>query len=99
MVQAEFNPYDPAFEMYAEKRLQDRMLRSLAHRKQWVSLFASQAGRCALCQQSITLETGWHDHHIVPKMAGGSDLLSNRVLLHPDCHVQVHSLGLVIVKP
>lgn len=99
MVRAEFNPYDPVFEMYAEKRRQDRMLRSLAHRKQWVSLFASQAGKCVLCQQSITRGSGWHDHHIVPRVAGGSDLLSNRVLLHPDCHAQVHSLGLVIVKP
>ena len=98
-IKAEFNPFDPAFEQYAEKRRQERMLRSRAHRKQWVSLFVQQAGRCALCQQSITRETGWHDHHVVPRMAGGSDLLSNRVLLHPDCHVQVHSLGVAIVKP
>lgn len=97
-VKAEFNPFDPTFEQYAEKRRQDRMLRSRSHRKQWAGLFALQQGLCALCRQSITRETGWHDHHIVPRMAGGSDLLSNRVLLHPGCHTQVHALGLAVVK-
>ena len=98
-IKAEYNPFDPTFEQYGEKRRQDRMLRSLSHRKQWVSLFASQGGRCAHCQQPITRETGWHDHHIVHRVAGGSDLLSNRVLLHPGCHTQVHALGLTVVKP
>ena len=98
-IKAEYNPFDPTFEQYGEKRRQDRMLRSLSHRKQWVSLFASQGGRCAHCRQPITRETGWHDHHIVHRVAGGSDLLSNRVLLHPGCHTQVHALGLTVVKP
>lgn len=98
-IKAEYNPFDPTFEQYGEKRRQDRLLRSRSHRKQWVSLFASQGGRCAHCQQPITRETGWHDHHIVHRVAGGSDLLSNRVLLHPGCHTQVHALGLTVVKP
>ncbi|MBY4599545.1 group II intron reverse transcriptase/maturase [bacterium BD-1] len=98
-VRAEYNPFDPAFEQYGEKRRQDRMLRSRAHRKQWASLFLSQQGKCAHCGQPITAESGWHDHHIVPRVAGGSDLLSNRVLLHPGCHVQVHALGITVVKP
>lgn len=98
-VKAEFNPFDPTFEQYGEKRRQDRMIRSRTHRKQWTSLFKSQQGKCAHCQQSITRETGWHDHHIVYRVAGGSDLLSNRVLLHPGCHAQVHALSLTVVKP
>lgn len=98
-VRSEFNPFDPTFEQYAEKRRQDRMLRSRSHRKQWAGLYASQQGLCVLCRQPITRETGWHDHHIVPRVAGGSDLLSNRVLLHPGCHAQVHALGLAVVKP
>jgi len=97
-VRAEFNPFDPEQEVYGEKRRQDRLIRSKAHRRQWVTLFLSQEGKCALCKAPIT-DTGWHDHHIVPRVAGGSDLLSNRVLLHPDCHVQVHSRGLAVQKP
>lgn len=98
-VRAEYNPFDPAFEQYGEKRRQDRLVRSRAHRKQWARLFLSQQGRCAHCRQSITAETGWHEHHLVPRVAGGSDLMSNRVLLHPLCHVQVHALGITVVKP
>lgn len=98
-VKGEFNPFDPAHEVYSEKRRQDRLMASRAHRKQWATLFLSQAGRCALCGGEITEETGWHDHHIVPRVAGGSDALRNRVLLHPMCHTQVHSQGLKVVKP
>ena len=98
-IKAEYNPFDPRFELYAEKRRQDRLLRSRAHRRQWATLFASQQGKCALCGAAITRETGWHDHHIEPRLAGGSDLLINRVLLHPECHVQVHILGIHVVKP
>ncbi len=98
-VKAEFNPFDPAFEQYGEKRRQDRMLRSRAYSKQWASLFLSQQGRCAHCRQPITEETGWHDHHLVWRTHGGSDSLSNRVLLHPGCHLQVHSLGITVRKP
>jgi 5-methylcytosine-specific restriction endonuclease McrA len=33
----------------------------------------------------------WHLHHIIWKVAGGSDRLDNLALLHPNCHRQVHS--------
>lgn len=39
------------------------------------------------------------DHHIVYRQLGGSDALSNRVLLHPICHRRVHALGLKVIKP
>jgi RNA-directed DNA polymerase len=44
-------------------------------------------------------EPGWHDHHLEYRMHGGSDALSNRVLLHPHCHQQVHARGTVVTKP
>ncbi|WP_236907985.1 HNH endonuclease signature motif containing protein [Cronobacter sakazakii] len=59
----------------------------------------SQAGRCALCGEPLDYESGWHDHHLVYRMDGGSDALSNRVLLHPVCHIRVHTLGLQVAKP
>lgn len=100
-LRGEYNPFDLTFEQYGEKRRQARMMKIRSHRQQWVSLFKSQKGKCALCKVPITDDTGWHDHHIVPRLAGGSDLLSNRVLLHPGCHAQVHSnpgLGCTVVK-
>jgi len=98
-VKGEFNPFDPAQEMYGEALRQERMLNSMAHRKRWIKLYMSQRGLCALCQCKMTKETGWHDHHIVYRVSGGSDALGNRVLLHPNCHVQVHNHGLSVVKP
>ena len=98
-VKGSYNPYDPADESYGEKLRQERLLHSRRHRKQWMSLYLTQHGRCALCGCAITRETGWADHHIIYKMRGGSDILENRVLLHPTCHVRLHQLGLTVVKP
>jgi RNA-directed DNA polymerase len=98
-VKGGFNPFDPAWEAYGEDLRSQRLLKSMAYRKQWASLFLSQQGKCVRCGQAITEETGWHDHHLIEKVKGGSDSLSNRVLLHPVCHVQVHALGLTVAKP
>ena len=98
-VKGSFNPFDPAFELYGETLRKERMLKSRHYNTQWVSLYRSQDGLCALCHCSITAETGWHDHHIIYKVMGGSDTLDNRVLLHPTCHIRVHQLGLTVVKP
>lgn len=75
------------------------MLKNMSYRSQWAKLYADQKGLCALCEHEMDMDTGWHDHHIEYRMDGGSDALRNRVLLHPNCHAQVHSLGLKVVKP
>jgi len=98
-VKAEYNPFDPGWEEYGETLRQQRLMDNLQHRKQWISLFQQQNGKCALCGTAITRETGWHDHHIVYRVMGGDDSLANRVLLHPNCHQQVHLRGLEVSKP
>ena len=98
-VKGSYNPFDPADERYGETLRQQRLLNSKCHRKQWLSLYQSQAGRCALCQGAITQETNWENHHIIYRSMGGPDTLANRVLLHPVCHIRVHQLGLKVVKP
>ncbi|WP_454736341.1 group II intron reverse transcriptase/maturase [Cupriavidus necator] len=98
-VRADYHPFDPAQEMYGEKLRQERMADRMSYRKQWAKLYVSQRGLCAVCQGELTDETGWDDHHIEPRILGGSDALGNRVLLHPDCHVQVHHYGKIAVKP
>jgi RNA-directed DNA polymerase len=98
-IRGEFNPFDPAQEMYGENLRRDRMLENMSHRKQWIKLYVDQRGLCAVCQCKITKETGWDDHHIVYRTHGGSDALGNRVLLHPNCHIQVHQHGRIVVKP
>ncbi|HSW07053.1 group II intron reverse transcriptase/maturase [Aquabacterium sp.] len=98
-VKGDFNPFDPRWEAYGEDLRGRRMLQSMAYRKQWASLYLSQHGNCALCGGVLSDETGWHDHHLIRRVDGGSDSLSNRVLLHPVCHVQLHALGLSVAKP
>lgn len=94
-----YNPFDPAWEEYGEKLRMQRMLKSVAYNKQLASLFVSQGGCCALCALPLTDDSGWHDHHLVRRVDGGPDTLSNRVLLHPVCHARVHALGLTVTKP
>jgi len=98
-VSGAYNPFDPSMEEIGEKLRMERMLTKLKYRKQVVSLFQNQKGRCALCGESVTKETGWHDHHIIYRSRGGDDSLANRVLLHPVCHQRLHVLGLTVNKP
>lgn len=98
-VRGDYHPFDPAQERYGESLRQVRMLHNMSHRKQWVKLYMSQRGLCAVCQCKITKETGWEDHHIEYRVHGGSDALGNRVLLHPNCHIQVHHHGRPVAKP
>jgi RNA-directed DNA polymerase len=98
-VKGDFNPFDPAWEQYGEQLRQERMWYSMRYRKQWATLYMSQGGLCAHCDGALTDETGWHDHHLEYRMHGGSDTLSNRVLLHPHCHQQVHAGKIAVAKP
>jgi len=94
-----YNPFDPRWEAYGEDLRGKRLLKSRAYAKQWATLYVSQQGKCARCGGALTEETGWHDHHLIQRVAGGSDSLKNRVLLHPVCHVQLHAEGLTVAKP
>jgi RNA-directed DNA polymerase len=98
-IKGAYNPFDPEWEMYGENLRQERMLEDMSHRKQWIRLYVDQGGLCAVCNCKMTKTTGWHDHHIEYRVHGGSDALGNRVLLHPNCHTQVHSTGLQVRKP
>lgn len=97
-IKGDFNPFDPTCELYGEQLQQQRMLKSMRHRKQWLALYQSQDGRCLVCKDPITKATGWHDHHLQYKVHGGSDALTNRVLLHPLCHAQLHCLGMSVKR-
>lgn len=98
-IQGEANPYDPNWEVYFEERLGVKMMHNLRNRRTLRYLWMEQQGLCPVCNQKITKLTGWHNHHIVWRAFGGSDRTENRVLLHPNCHRQVHSQGLTVAKP
>ena len=98
-IRSKANPYDPADEIYFEHRLGVKMEENLRGRRQLSQLWKEQNGRCPICERPITRLTGWHNHHIVWRTKGGSDSSDNRVLLHPNCHNQVHAKGLSVTKP
>jgi RNA-directed DNA polymerase len=93
------NPYDPAWETYFEQRLDRKMADALKGQRQLLYLWQQQNGVCPVCHQKITQQTGWQNHHIVWRSKGGSNKAQNRVLLHPNCHRQVHSHKLEVAKP
>jgi RNA-directed DNA polymerase len=98
-IKGEANPYDPEWEPYFEARQGVRMAHNLKGRRYLLRLWKEQDGLCVVCHQGITQLSGWHSHHIVWRTHGGPDHSENRVLLHPNCHAQVHSQGLTVVKP
>ncbi len=99
LIRGKANPFDPAWEVYFETRLGVKMADNLHGRRYLLRLWKEQNGICPVCNQKITKLTGWHNHHIVWRSLGGSDTTENRVLLHPNCHAQVHSLKLTVEKP
>lgn len=98
-IRAKANPYDPDWEIYFEQRLETKMRDTFKGETRWLNLWQAQQGLCPICRQKITPETGWHTHHITWRTHGGTDNLDNLVLLHPNCHRQVHSQDLTVTKP
>ncbi|MBB2775865.1 UNVERIFIED_ORG: RNA-directed DNA polymerase [Comamonas terrigena] len=98
-IKGDYNPFDLKCEVYGEELRMKRMAKSIAYQYETSMLFIEQNGRCALCTEVLDYQSGWHDHHIVRRVDGGSDARSNRVLLHPDCHRRLHALGLTVEKP
>ena len=99
-IQSAANPYDPEWEPYFEQRLDLKMAADLKKKRKLLYLWKEQGGLCPICHQKITKLTGWHCHHIVWRVYGGDDRAENRVLLHPNCHRQVHAhKGLTVAKP
>ena len=98
-IKADANPYDPTWELYFEERLSYQMEHTLRGSRQLDYLWREQNGICPICQQKLTDDTRRHNHHIVWRSRGGPDTADNRVLLHPNCHRQVHSQHLSVEKP
>jgi RNA-directed DNA polymerase len=93
------NPFDPKWEIYFEDRIGSKMMDNIIGRKRLFLLWWNQDKRCPVCGERLTKESGWHVHHIVRRVDGGSNRSGNLVMVHPNCHHQIHSLGLKVVKP
>jgi RNA-directed DNA polymerase len=90
-IKAAANPYDLAFEEYFEKLHERKWRASMQGLRKVLALWLRQKQLCPICQHRITKETEWNIHHIVERVKGGGDEMSNLMLLHPNCHRQLHS--------
>lgn len=88
-VKSEANPFLPEWDAYFSLRL--RYKEGLLSRNQKWHLWYRQDGRCPVCGEPITRETPAQVHHIIPRSLGGADKPSNLIILHDNCHRQVHS--------
>ncbi|RQZ80751.1 HNH endonuclease [Burkholderia cenocepacia] len=75
------------------------MLDSLKGRKRLIRLWLDQGRSCPICNQLITKTNGWRLHHLVRKVDGGRDSISNLVMLHPGCQQIARTRGFSVVKP
>lgn len=98
-IQGGANPFDPAWETYFEKRLDVKTERNVAGKRRLIHLWREQKGLCPMCNLKITKITGWHSHHMIWRSKGGTDRMENLMLLHPNCHMQLHSQDLTVEKP
>ena len=90
IIKTKANPYHPRDEVYFEGRADRQMVAHLKGKRKLRQLYQRQEGKCPVCQQKITLQSGWNVHHITPIYLGGTSELDNLVLLHPICHQQIH---------
>jgi len=70
----------------------DRRRRNTArqvYKKDRLALLRIQNGQCGLCLVPMGTRD-MDDHHIVPREAGGSNTLENRMLVHRWCHHAHH---------
>lgn len=93
------NPFDPKDEIYFENRIDWKLKKNPTGKKKLARLWVSQEMRCPICQQLLEANGKWNIHYIHLRTEGGSDNLSNLIMVHPDCHRQIHSQHLRVVKP
>jgi RNA-directed DNA polymerase len=98
-IRGDANPYDPEDERYFDQRLKLKWLLGEKGKGRLRLLWLQQEGICLVCQRKIIYSDGWELHHIIRRVDGGPDNLGNLVLLHPNCHQQVHNQGLYVAKP
>ena len=90
-IKAEAHPFNPVWEEYFESRHSLQMKESLRGKNKLLFLWYAQEGKCPNCNERITKDTGWNVHYIQRKTNGGKNMVTNLMLLHPNCHRQMHS--------
>jgi RNA-directed DNA polymerase len=88
MVKQRSSPDDPKLREYWRER-QSKKSRYLFKTRS--ILWGKQKGKCKVCMDNIDNGERLEVHHILPRKQGGKDNIDNLVMLHTNCHRQIHS--------
>lgn len=84
------NPFSPSDKEYYLERKSKSIIKKDSLMQ---ALFTRQKGLCPKCEENLAA-TDWEEplyvHHLVSRKKGGSDSITNLVLLHKGCHYSVH---------
>jgi RNA-directed DNA polymerase len=90
-VKATYSPYDPNLRDYWAKRQGNA--RFLWWNQQRRTIANRQEHCCPMCGQSLYNGEELHLHHKQPRKQGGTQCNDNLILVHQDCHMQIHLSG------
>ena len=90
-IRATANCYLLEDEQYFERLKMQRLKKSLSGNMKLWRIVERQDYKCAVCHQQFNSEDEWDIHHIVRRVDGGTDNSSNLMMLHVNCHRQIHS--------
>lgn len=82
---AEANPFDEYWTDYFEEREGEKLLNSTKGREKLLTIWRWQHRRCPVCGELITSETGFKVHTPAGKN-------SRKIMVHKECHKEIHSL-------
>ncbi|MGR5178089.1 group II intron reverse transcriptase/maturase [Vibrio mediterranei] len=90
-IRALANCFLPEDEQYFERRRMYRLKKSISGNMKLWRIVERQNFKCAVCNQQFNSEDEWDVHHIIRRVDGGSDNATNLMMLHINCHRQLHS--------
>lgn len=89
-IKALANCYLPEDEQYFERLRMKRLKSSLVGNLKLWKIVERQDFKCKVCDQKFSSEDEWDLHHIIRRVDGGTDDVSNLMMLHINCHKQIH---------
>lgn len=88
-IKQDANPFDPAWERYFENRERHKLLGKYTGKIQANTILKQQNKICTKCHEKIT-NNEWEYHFKQSWIYGGSTKNTNLVIVHPNCHEQLH---------
>ncbi|MFA0472673.1 group II intron reverse transcriptase/maturase [Vibrio sp. 10N.222.51.E8] len=89
-IKALANCYLPEDEQYFESLTIRRLKKSLSGNMKLWKIAERQGFQCSVCHRQFASEDEWDVHHIIRRVDGGSDNSENLMMLHINCHRQLH---------